>query len=125
VIFGTLYASALIDRKEQTMDSFTDVPVKRWELNAIVIEIVVLSGVTMGLAVGFLGRVPMFARLPRYVLNGIGFGFLGLLLIPGLSLLSRQRQQQQISLRSGIARCVAGAFVYMAISLLLQYTLHW
>jgi hypothetical protein len=46
--------------------------IKRWELNAIVIELVVLSGVAIGAGVGFLGRLPAFAHVSFDVRFGIG-----------------------------------------------------
>ncbi len=107
------------------MDSTPEIQIKRWELNAIVIEIIVLSGIAMGVAVGFLGRLSMFASVPRDVLFALGFGFLGLLQIPGLSLLVRAHRQHQISTRSSAVWSFLSVFIYIAISRLLQYTLHW
>ncbi|MDP9361887.1 MAG: hypothetical protein M3P29_10585, partial [Acidobacteriota bacterium] len=95
--------------------------IKRWELNAIVIELVVLSGVAMGLAVGLLSRLSVFARVPFYVLMGVGCGFLGILQIPVLSLLGRITYQHQISPRSRIAWCVLSVFIYIAMSRLMEY----
>jgi hypothetical protein len=107
------------------MDSAPELQIKRWELNATVIELIVLSGVAMGVTVGFLQRFPMFARVPRELLFGLGFGLLGLLQIPGVSLLTRAHRQRQISTRSSIAWCFLGVFIYIAISRLLHYTLNW
>ena len=107
------------------MDSAPEIQIKRWELNAIVIEFVVLGGVAMGLAVGFLPRFSIVARVPRDVLFALGFGFLGLLQIPGLSLISRANRQHQISMRSSVAWCFLSVFIYIAVSRLLQYTLQW
>lgn len=107
------------------MDSAPEIQIKRWELNAIVIELIVLSGIAMGGVVGFLGRFSMFAHVPRDVLFALGFGFMGLLQVPALSLLVRAHRQHQISTRSSVAWCFLSVFVYIAISRLLQYTLRW
>jgi hypothetical protein len=107
------------------MDSAPEIQIKRWELNALVIELIVLSGVAMGVAVGFLGRLSMFAHVPREVLFAVGFGFLGVLQIPGLSLLVRAHRKHQISPRSSLAWCAVSVIVYIAVSRLLQYALHW
>jgi hypothetical protein len=108
------------------MDTTQDIlQIKRWELNAIVIELVVLSGVAIGVGVGFLGRLPAFAHVPFEVLFGIGFAVLGILQIPGLSLLGRLHYQHQVSVRRSIEMCLVSAVVYIAVARLLHFTLHW
>jgi Co/Zn/Cd efflux system component len=107
------------------MDAAPEMQIKRWELNAIVIELIVLGGIAMGVAVGCLERFSMPARVPRDVLFGVGFAFLGLLQIPALSLLVRARRQHQVSTGSSVAWSFLSVFIYVAVSRLLQYALHW
>ena len=101
------------------MNSNLDLQIKRWELDAIVIELVVLSGVAMGVAVGFLSRLSTLG-LPLYILNGIGFAGLGMLLIPVQSILIRVHRQHQISVRGSVAWCVVGAVVFIGVSRMMQ-----
>jgi hypothetical protein len=107
------------------MNPAPELQIKRWELNAIVVEFVVLGGIVMGLTIGLLGRLSMFGRIPRDVVFALGLAVLGLLQIPGLSLLSRAHRQHQVSTLSSVAWCFLSVFIYIAISRLLQYTLHW
>lgn len=102
------------------MDPKSEVPIKRWELNAIMIEMIVLSGVTTGLAVGFLGRLSTFAQIPREALFGVGFVLLVVVQIPGLSVLARARGQGPMWSRSSVAWCVVGVFVYVVVARLLR-----
>jgi drug/metabolite transporter (DMT)-like permease len=94
--------------------------IKRWELDAVVIEIIVLSGVATGVAVGFLSHLQSLKSVPFYVLNGAGFGFLGLLLIPAQSILVRVHRQHQISPIRSAVWCVVCAFLYVVVVRLLQ-----
>jgi hypothetical protein len=90
-----------------------EVLIKRWELDAIVIELIVLGGVATGVAIGTLSRFTALAHIPSYVLNGAGFAFLGVLLIPAQSVLVRVHRQHQISVLSSVVWCVIGAAVYI------------
>ncbi|MEA2237582.1 MAG: hypothetical protein QOC81_2306 [Thermoanaerobaculia bacterium] len=94
--------------------------IKRWELNAIVIELLLLGGVATGLAVGLIARLPMLSRIPFYVVSAIGFGFLGILLIPVQGLLVRGQRVRKQSLSSTIGWSVLSVFVYIAIARLMQ-----
>jgi hypothetical protein len=101
-------------------DSTSDLQIKRWELNTVIVELVLLAGITSGVAVGFLSRVPALTRVPAYVVNAIGFALLGILLIPAQSILVRVYRKHQISPVSSAAWCVISAAVYVAISRLMQ-----
>lgn len=97
-----------------------DLPIKRWELDAFVIEVVILSGVAIGSAVGFLARLPALRHVPFYILNGMGFGLMGLLLIPAQSVLIRVHRREQISPRNSVIWCAVGVAVYVVIARLMQ-----
>ncbi|MGH9422779.1 MAG: hypothetical protein ACRD3J_22590 [Thermoanaerobaculia bacterium] len=97
-----------------------DVEIKRWELDAFVIEVIILSGVAIGGAVGFLARLPALRYVPFYILNGMGFGLMGLLLIPAQSILIRVYRKEQISPGNSVIWSVVGVVVYVVIARLLQ-----
>ena len=101
-------------------DRLPDLQIKRWELNAVIVELVLLAGITSGVAVGFSSHVQSLAHVPLYVLNGVGFAFLGILLIPAQSILVRVHRQHQISPVSSMAWCVISAALYVVISRLMQ-----
>lgn len=94
--------------------------IKRWELDAVVIELVLLSGVVTGGAVGFVARLPSLKHVPFYALNGMGLGFVGLLLIPAQSILVRVHRRHQISPIRSALWCVIGATVYVVVARLMQ-----
>lgn len=96
-----------------------EVQIKRWELDAVVIELIVLSGVVTGVAVGAMSRLSALAHVPLYILNAAGFAFLGMLLIPAQSILIRVHRQHQISPRNSMVWCVIGAVVYVVIARLM------
>jgi hypothetical protein len=102
-------------------DPTPDPQIKRWELNTVIVELVVLAGITSGVAVGFLSHVQSLARVPVYVLNAIGFALLGILLIPAQSILFRvYRQQRRTSPITSVVWCVVAAGVYAVIARLMQ-----
>jgi len=81
-----------------------------WELNAITIEIILFSALVMGLITALGPRVVSF-KLPPYVWFAIGFGCLGLLLIPLQSVIARTRHGGTLSIRRAIEGVVIGTVV--------------
>jgi hypothetical protein len=93
---------------------------QRLELKAVVIEFIVLTGVVMGLAVGYLAHLSPFLWIPFNVLSAIGVGALGLVLIPVQNLLARAEGGRKLSASIRIAFCVISVFVYFVISSQMQ-----
>jgi hypothetical protein len=94
--------------------------IERWELKAIVVEFIILAGVVMGLAVGFLAHLSMFLWIPFNVLSAVGLGVLVLALIAVQNLLARAPYGWKPSPAVRIALCVISVISYLAISSQMQ-----
>jgi hypothetical protein len=90
-----------------------------WELNTITIEIILFSGIVMGIITGLGPRFASF-KLPSYVWFAIGFGCLGLLLIPLQSVLARTRQEGTLSIRRAVEGVVIGTVMAAMVMWLLS-----
>lgn len=89
-------------------------PVRRWELNAILLQSIVFAGAVMGGVVAVLSRGAVVPGVPDAVAFGLGFFVLSLLLLPVESVLQRRYYGREtavwrVALWSAGAAVVAGA----------------
>jgi hypothetical protein len=87
------------------------VEIAEWELNTITLELLLLSAIVTGALTG-LGPRMIAPSVPRYIWATLGFGLLGLLLVPVQSIVSRTRTGGTFSVRRAIEGVLIGTVVY-------------
>ena len=88
--------------------------VRRWELNAILLQSIVFAGAVMGGVVAVLLHGALVPRVPAPIAFGLGFFVLSVLLLPAESVLQRRYYGREtapwrVALWSAGAAVVAGA----------------
>ena len=108
-----LQAQSRMNAMKETADAASKpvVEIAEWELNAIVIELLLLSAVVSG-ALAALGPRMIAPAVPRYIWASLGFGFLGLLLVPVQCIVSRARTGRTFSIRRALEGVLLGTVVY-------------
>lgn len=96
-------------------DARTEFSIRRWELNALALELIVFIGAAGGMAVGVLPRLQVHVSAPA--LFAIAFFVLSCALLPLESVFLRVRYQRRIAplkslLWSALGSVVCGAIVY-------------
>jgi hypothetical protein len=92
-----------------------DVVLRKWEFNALVLEVIVLVGIAVGAGCGLLVR----AGMPDYIVFPLSFAAIGLVQIPITSVYARTRGGELSVSRSLlwiIVGTAVGAAVYVALS---------
>ncbi len=109
------YMMDLAAAMKHQADTGTDLRIRRWELNALVIEFIAFTGAAVGMAAGVLPRLRLRVWPP--VLFAAAFFVLSCALLPLESVFLRVRYQRRITpltslLWSAFASVICGAIVY-------------
>lgn len=104
----------------ETRTQIRDYEVRTWELNFILLEIILLGGAAVG-AFWSIGPELLGANLPweDAALKGVGFFILGLALYPVLSIEARKTRGREVRFGRWLLGALVGSAVGSAIYLVL------